>query len=79
MSKTIARLDLPKQRATAPLSVLLMVAGDVHYSTHILNRETDDLMHGHYDLTFETGFKDFQERCAKYLAYDYSVYELAGA
>ena len=73
----VARLDLPKQRATAPLSVVMKDNGNGDYSTHILNREQDSLMYGHYDMGFEEAMKDFQERCKSYLAYDSNVYELA--
>lgn len=73
----VARLDLPKQRATAPLSVILIKDKRGKYSTHLLNRETDSTFEGNYEMGFETGMRCFKERCEKLLKYSPEVYELA--
>lgn len=76
--ETIARLDLPKQRCTAPISIVIRKQTDkdgIFYSTHLLNRETNSLFQGEYMLTFEQAMQDFKSLCDKWLAYSPTVYE----
>lgn len=74
----IAKLDLPKQRATCPISVVLVKNPMGNYHTSLYNRETKAFFEGHYDFSgFVDAYEDFQLRCKKWLAYSPLVYELA--
>lgn len=77
---TIAKLDLPKQRATAQLSVVLCYDPQKNlYSTHEVNfaSELQEYRNSKYHLySFEEAFEDFKSRCQKWLSYSPSVYEL---
>lgn len=76
----LARLVLPKQRATRHIGIVLicrMRETEKTYSTHLFDVGTDDYFEGHYDFDdFASGFEDFQERCEKWLSYSAGVYEL---
>lgn len=59
----VARLMLPKQRATRPYGIVMIAQSNGTYSTHTeYYDEIGGMESGHYDMTFSQAWDDFRAR-----------------